>query len=114
VTGQDRLSPHLASYLVSGGDETVGQSFLHRMFLLPAVPRFKTHEHHLLYPYMIYGQISVPNFYKKKIIIIIINKNKKNDKPEKGKVIPLQTRCVAQRVGRGIALLFHDRGTRRG
>ena len=22
--------------------------------------------------------------------------------------------CVAQRVGRGIALLFHDRGTRRG
>ena len=28
----------------------------------------------------------------------------------KGKVIPLQ----AQRVGRGIALLFHDRGTRRG
>ena len=31
----------------------------------------------------------------------------------KGKVIPLQVRC-AQRVGRGIALLFHDRGTRRG
>ena len=29
----------------------------------------------------------------------------------KGKVIPLQG--VAQRVGRGIALLFHDRGTRR-
>jgi len=28
--------------------------------------------------------------------------------------IPLQARCVAQRVGRGIALLFHDRGTRRG
>ena len=28
----------------------------------------------------------------------------------KGKVIPLQV----QRVGRGIALLFHDRGTRRG
>ena len=28
----------------------------------------------------------------------------------KGKVILLQ----AQRVGRGIALLFHDRGTRRG
>jgi len=31
----------------------------------------------------------------------------------KGKVIPLQA-GVAQRVGRGIALLFHDRGTRRG
>ena len=30
----------------------------------------------------------------------------------KGKVIPLQPR-VAHRVGRGIALLFHDRGTRR-
>ena len=34
-------------------------------------------------------------------------------KKKKGKVIPLQAR-VAQRVGRGIALLFHDRGTRRG
>jgi len=31
----------------------------------------------------------------------------------KGKVIPLQP-GVAQRVGRGIALLFHDHGTRRG
>ena len=31
----------------------------------------------------------------------------------KGKVIPLQP-SVAQRVGRGIALLFHDHGTRRG
>ena len=32
----------------------------------------------------------------------------------KGKVIPLQTRpSVAQRVGRGIALLFHEHGTRR-
>ena len=31
----------------------------------------------------------------------------------KGKVIPLQA-YVAQRVGRGIALLFHDRSTRRG
>ena len=31
----------------------------------------------------------------------------------KGKVIPLQA-GVAQRVGRGIALLFHDHGTRRG
>jgi hypothetical protein len=31
----------------------------------------------------------------------------------KGKVIPLQA-YVAQRVGRGIALLFLDRGTRRG
>jgi hypothetical protein len=31
----------------------------------------------------------------------------------KGKVIPLQA-YVAQRVGRGIALIFHDRGTRRG
>ena len=30
----------------------------------------------------------------------------------KGKVIPLQARC-GQKVGRGIALLFHDRGTRR-
>jgi len=29
------------------------------------------------------------------------------------KVIPLQA-GVAQKVGRGIALLFHDRGTRRG
>ena len=28
----------------------------------------------------------------------------------KGKVIPLQ----AQRVGRGIAVLFHERGTRKG
>ena len=32
---------------------------------------------------------------------------------KKGKVIPLQA-GVAKRVGRGIALLFHDRGTRRG
>ena len=31
----------------------------------------------------------------------------------KGKVIPLQVRC-GPRVSRGIALLFHDRGTRRG
>jgi len=31
----------------------------------------------------------------------------------KYKVIPLRDRC-RQRVGRGIALLFHDRGTRRG
>ena len=31
----------------------------------------------------------------------------------KGKAFPLQL-GVAQRVGRGIALLFHDRGTRRG
>ena len=31
----------------------------------------------------------------------------------KGKKIPLRP-GVAQRVGRGIALLFHDRGTRRG
>jgi len=31
----------------------------------------------------------------------------------KGKVIPLQAR-LAQRVGRGIAVLFHDRDTRRG
>jgi len=31
----------------------------------------------------------------------------------KGKVIPLYRPSVAQRVGRGIALLFHDRGTRR-
>jgi len=30
-----------------------------------------------------------------------------------GKMIPLQA-GVAQRVGRGIALPFHDRGTRRG
>ena len=33
---------------------------------------------------------------------------------KEGKVIPLQARPgAAQRVGRGIALLFHDRGTRR-
>ena len=32
---------------------------------------------------------------------------------KKDKVIPLQA-CVAQRVGRGIALLFHDRGTMSG
>ena len=32
---------------------------------------------------------------------------------KKSKVIPLQA-YVAQRVGRGIALLFLDRGTRRG
>ena len=31
----------------------------------------------------------------------------------KCKVIPLQARCGPQRVGRVIALLFHDRGTRR-
>ena len=37
------------------------------------------------------------------VIIIII----------KGKVISLQV-YVAQRVGRGVALLFHDIGTRRG
>jgi len=34
-------------------------------------------------------------------------------KKKKGKVILLQP-GVAERVGRGIALLFHDRGTRRG
>ena len=28
-------------------------------------------------------------------------------------MIPLQARCGTQRMGRGIALLFHDRGTRR-
>ena len=32
----------------------------------------------------------------------------------KGKVIPCYRPGVAQRVGRVIALLFHDRGTRRG
>ena len=32
----------------------------------------------------------------------------------KGKVILLQVRGVAQRVGRGIALLYHERGTRSG
>ena len=32
---------------------------------------------------------------------------------KKGNVFPLQP-GVAQRVGRGIALLFYDRGTRRG
>ena len=32
---------------------------------------------------------------------------------KKGKVIPLQARCGPQ-GGRGIALLFHDPGTRRG
>jgi hypothetical protein len=32
----------------------------------------------------------------------------------KGKVTPLQAPGVAQRVGRGTALLFHDHGTRRG
>ena len=32
---------------------------------------------------------------------------------KKGKVIPLQARCGPE-CGRGIALLFHDRGTRRG
>jgi len=37
----------------------------------------------------------------------------KNTIKGKVKVIPLQA-GVAQRVGRGIALLFHDRGTRRG
>jgi len=31
----------------------------------------------------------------------------------KAKVIPLQARC-GQMMGRGIAILFHDRGTRRG
>ena len=31
----------------------------------------------------------------------------------KGKVIPLRARCGPE-LGRGIALLFHDRGTRRG
>jgi len=29
-------------------------------------------------------------------------------------VIPSQARCGPEGVGRGIALLFHDRGTRRG
>ena len=33
---------------------------------------------------------------------------------ERQSVIPLQARCGPERVGRGIALLFHDRGTRRG
>jgi len=31
----------------------------------------------------------------------------------KGKVIHYRS-CVVQRVGRGIAVIFHDRGTRRG
>jgi hypothetical protein len=35
-------------------------------------------------------------------------------KREYGKVIPITGLGVAQRVGRGIALLFPDRGTRRG
>jgi len=35
-----------------------------------------------------------------------------NEVKGKGKVAPLQA-GVTQRVGRGIALLFHDRGTRR-
>jgi hypothetical protein len=42
----------------------------------------------------------------------IKKKKKKKKKRVKCKVIPLQARC-AQRVGRGIALLFHDCGTRR-
>ena len=32
----------------------------------------------------------------------------------KGKTVPVTGPVVAQRVGRGIALLFHDQGTRRG
>jgi len=32
----------------------------------------------------------------------------------KGKVSPLQARCGPEGGGRGIVLLFHDRGTRRG
>jgi len=35
-------------------------------------------------------------------------------KGEKGKVILLHTRCGPEGGGRGIALLFHDSGTRRG
>ena len=39
----------------------------------------------------------------------------KNQLPLKVKVLRSRYRpSVAQRVGRGIALLFHDRGTRRG
>ena len=33
---------------------------------------------------------------------------------KKGKVVPVTGQVVAQRVGRGIALLFHDHSTRRG
>ena len=43
----------------------------------------------------------------------ILTENNIKISVNKGKVFPLQA-GVAQRVGRGIALLFHDRGTRRG
>jgi len=39
--------------------------------------------------------------------------NQEKHNKGKGKMIPLQA-YVAQRVGRGIAILFLDRGTRRG
>jgi sorbitol-specific phosphotransferase system component IIBC len=41
------------------------------------------------------------------------NNNNNNNVSVKGKVTLLQARC-GQRVGRVIALLFHDLGTRRG
>ena len=54
-----------------------------------------------------YGICRVYTQCRKRIAIIL------SQVKVKGKVIPLQA-GVAQRVGRGIALLFHDRGTRRG
>jgi len=50
-------------------------------------------------------------YRKSKIRMMEYDKNKKM--PNKVKVIPYRP-GVAQRVSRGIALLFHDRGTRRG
>ena len=103
MTSQDRLSPQLVFCLVSGGDETVGQSFRHRMFLLPAVRRFKTHEHSPSLPIRDTRTNLRREFLKKKIVI---------------KLKKVKWSCyrpgVAQTAGRGIALLFHNRGTRRG
>ena len=76
------------------------------MFLLPEVPRFKTHEHSLSLPIHDMRITVRPEFLKKK-------KKKNLMKLRKGKVIPLQG-GVAQRVGRDITLLFHDCDTRRG
>ena len=46
-------------------------------------------------------------------LVLVTYENQNPNVVQKGKW-SLYRPCVAQRVGRGIALLFHDRGTRRG
>jgi phosphoenolpyruvate synthase/pyruvate phosphate dikinase len=48
------------------------------------------------------------------LAIFLVERNVCSLKKVKNKVIQLYRPGVAQRVGRGIALLLHDRATRRG